>query len=398
MGTSKLFDLYNKKEKYVIGLMSGTSVDGIDAVLVKMKNNGTDTMYETLGFETYPFDEGVRKKIFDLFDNEKSSSSDICYMNFLLGELFAKASIDIATKVGLDISEIDLIGSHGQTIYHIPTPIEDFGYSIKSTLQIGDGCVIANRTGVVTVSDFRVKDMADCGQGAPLVPYCEYLIFSEKYKNIALLNLGGISNITFLPALCKKEDIIAFDTGPANMIIDFVISYLTKGEKTYDYNGDYAKLGTVSFEVIDKFLKNDYFYKPLPKTTGREDFGKDFSLKFIEYCNSLNLSSYDIVATATYFTAKTVALAIEKYITSPSIVLDELIVSGGGAYNKTLRSMLQDLISAKVKTQEDLGHNSDAKEAVAFAILANETISERESNLISVTGANNYKILGKISL
>ncbi len=393
---SKLYDLFSKKEKYVIGLMSGTSVDGIDAVLVKIENNGTATKVTELGFETYTYDKEVREKIFELFDIEKSSVDKICYMNFLLGELFAKASIDIAKKCNISMDRIDLIGSHGQTIYHIPEAIENYGYSIKSTLQIGDGCVIANRTGVTTISDFRVADMASGGQGAPLVPYTEFLLFNNYNKNLGLLNLGGIGNITIIGKNQAKEDILAFDTGAGNMVIDFVIDYLTKGKLKYDKDGKLASVGTVCEDYLQGLLKDSYFDKPLPKTTGREYFGKDFSLKFIKECKSKNLSDEDIVATATAFTAKSVAKAIETYVKVP---LDEVIVSGGGSNNKTLLDMLQGYLKdIEVKTQEDIGFNSDSKEAVAFAILANETISERESNLISVTGAKSYKILGKISI
>lgn len=394
--SSKLYNLFTKKEKYVIGLMSGTSVDGIDAVLVKIENNGIDTKVKEIGFETYPYDVEVRNKIFNLFDKNKASVEDICYMNFLLGELFAKASIDIANKCNFEINDIDLIGSHGQTIYHIPEAICDFGYDIKSTLQIGDGCVIANRTGVTTVSDFRVADMSDGGQGAPLVPYTEFLLFSNNDKNIGLLNLGGIGNITVLKKGTTKDDILAFDTGAGNMVIDFVIDYVTDGKLKYDENGKMASMGLVCEKIVDKLLLDSYFTKALPKTTGREYFGKEFSLKFIEECNKYNLSKEDMVATATAFTSKSVALSIEKYI---NIDLDEIIVSGGGSLNKTLLSMLQNYVGhVVVRTQEDIGLNSNSKEAVAFAILGNETISENESNLKNVTGANRYKILGKISI
>ncbi len=393
---SKLYELFSKKEKYVIGLMSGTSVDGIDAVLVKIENNGKDTKVSEIGFETYPYSKEVRERIFKLFDNDTSTVSDVCYMNFLLGELFARASIDIANKCNISMDEIDLIGSHGQTIYHIPEAIDCYGYSIKSTLQIGDGCVIANRTGVTTVSDFRVADMADGGQGAPLVPYTEFLLFNNSEKNIGLLNLGGIGNITILEKNSNKENILAFDTGAGNMVIDYVISHLTNGLKKYDDDGKMASQGSVCEEILDELLKDPYFSKPLPKTTGREYFGKDFSLKFIEKCKQKGLTDEDIVATATAFTSKSVAKAVETYV---NVSLDEIIVSGGGSCNSTLLSMLQGYLKdIKILTQEDLGYNSNSKEAVAFAVLANETISENESNLKSVTGANKYKILGKISI
>ncbi len=393
--SSKLYNLYLKKEKYVIGLMSGTSVDGIDAVLVKIKNNGIDTKVTEIGFETYPFDNKVREKIFNLFDEKKSSVREICYMNFLLGQLFGKAAINIAEKCNISINDIDLIGSHGQTIYHIPEGVSELGYNIKSTLQIGDGCVIADKTGVVTISDFRVSDMAAGGQGAPLVPYTEYILYNEN-SNMGFLNLGGIGNITLIPKEAKKDDIVAFDTGPGNMIIDFVVELLSNGDLKYDKNGEMAKKGVVCEKILNKLLEDKYFYKPLPKTTGREYFGKDFALEMIKICNEKNLSNFDIVATATAFTAKSVALAIKTY---SRLQLNKLVISGGGSYNLTLVKMIEDYMkNVEVLTQEDLGLNSNSKEAVAFAVLANETISENESNLKSVTGANSYKVLGKISM
>jgi len=383
----KLEELYNKQERYVVGLMSGTSVDGIDAALVKIRGNGRYTQLEEIAFENYPYDEATKARIFRLFN--EASVKEICDMNFVLAQLFSDAALNIAKNAG--ISQIDLIGSHGQTIYHIPDPIEA-GVSIKSTLQIGDGSLIAHKTGTVTVCDFRTADVAAGGVGAPLVPYTEYLLFADDTKTIALQNIGGIGNITVIAARASADEVIAFDTGPGNMVID----YLTKKLFGFDYDagGDIAASGTSNQEVITHFIKNEYFHKPLPKTTGRELFGKDFSEVFCSECFERGLNPADIIATATAFTAQAIAFSIEKYI---DINIEELIVSGGGAYNRTLlRDIQMRLPEIKVLTQEQIGKNSDAKEAVAFAVLANETISGNFGNLPRVTGASEGKILGKI--
>ena len=393
-GIKKLFALSSKQEKYVIGLMSGTSVDGIDAALVKITGNYTDTQVEEIAFENFPFPPGVRGEIFKLFDPENSSSRDICHMNFRLGELFAEAAIGIAEKAKMSMDEIDLIGSHGQTIYHMP---ETF-----STLQIGEGAVIAHKTGVITVSDFRTADMAAGGLGAPLVPYTEFLLYANKgsSETIALQNIGGVGNITVIPPNADADDIAAFDTGPGNMIIDYLVEKTTG--LPFDKNGDIAKAGVVNHDLLEHFMKDEYISVPPPKTTGREYFGKDFSEGFYDMGKASQLSDQDIIATATAFTAETISYSINAVNTFKhlnSCPVQKLIISGGGAYNKQLVKMIRDrLPGVTVTTQEAAGKSSDAKEAVAFAILANETICGNTSNMPRVTGARCRKILGKINL
>ncbi|WMJ22118.1 anhydro-N-acetylmuramic acid kinase AnmK [Paludicola sp. MB14-C6] len=393
---NKLENLFNKNERMVIGLMSGTSVDGIDAALVRIKGSYTDTKAELLGFENYKMPDGIRERIFALFEDKTSSSKDICHMNFLLGELFAEAAKKIADKCAISLADIDLIGSHGQTIYHIPVPVNDCGYQIRSTLQIGEGAVIADRTGVVTVSDFRVMDVAAGGEGAPLVPYTEYLLYRSETDCIALQNIGGVGNITVIPKGAAEHEVIAFDTGPGNMIIDFMVSFITNGKQSYDVNGEIASQGIVNEQVLSELMQDKYFKILPPKTTGREYFGKRFSKQLLEKCKSLGMSDHDIVATTTMFTAKTIADACEHLIPLP---ITKLVVGGGGSYNSTLVKMLKaELPKTTVCIQEDLGFSSDAKEAIAFAVLANETISFHPNNTPSATGAYKKKILGKISI
>ncbi len=393
---NKLERLFQKSERLVIGLMSGTSVDGIDAALVRIHGSYTDTEVELIGFENYKFPEGMRERIFSLFEEDSSSSKDICHMNFLLGEIFADAAKKIASQCNISLGDVDIIGSHGQTIYHIPEAVTDCGYQIRSTLQIGEGAVIADRTGVVTVSDFRVMDMAAGGLGAPLVPYTEYLLYRSKEECVALQNIGGVGNITVIPKDGAENEVIAFDTGPGNMIIDYMVSFITNGKQSYDNNGEMGGQGVVNQEVLAELMQDEYFKLAPPKTTGREYFGKTYSMNLFDKCKALGMADNDIIATATMFTAKTIADACKRFIPHK---IDRLVVGGGGSYNATLIKMLtKQLPDTLVCVQEDLGFSSDAKEAIAFAVLANETISFCPNNTPSATGAREKKILGKINL
>ncbi|WP_434642204.1 anhydro-N-acetylmuramic acid kinase [Thermoanaerobacterium thermosaccharolyticum] len=390
--------IYKKDERLVIGLMSGTSVDGIDAALVKIKRKGFNTNVELIEFENFQYTNDIRNKIFELFNPETGTVDKICHMNFLLGELFADAALKIIKKAGLSSTEIDLIGSHGQTVYHIPEAIIDSGYSIKSTLQIGEPAVIAERTGIVTVADFRVRDVAAGGQGAPLVPYTEYLLYREKDKTIVLQNIGGIANVTVLPDGCKLEDVIAFDNGPGNMIIDEVVKRLTDGKIKYDDGGIISSKGKVNEALLEELLEDEYFKKEPPKTTGREYFGIHYVDELLKKAKKYRLDMYDLIATATALTAKSIAISYKEFII-PKYGLDRVIIGGGGSYNRTLIKMIKEYLDGiEVLTQEDIGLNSDAKEAIAFAILANEAINGICNNVPKATGASHPVVMGKISL
>lgn len=382
----KLLQLYNKKEKLIIGLMSGTSIDGIDAALVRVKNNGLDTEVKLLGFETFPFSLEDRDKINKACSVTESSVELICRLNFYLGRKFGEAAISIAKKCNIDLEKIDLIGSHGQTIYHIPQ---------NSTLQIGEPSVIKEMTGITTVADFRVMDVAAGGHGAPLVPYTEYLLFRNSKKTIALQNIGGIGNVTILPKECNFSDVIAFDTGPGNMMIDICVEIMTDGLKTFDENGTIASKGKLNNDLLNELMSIPLVKAKPPKTMGREQFGKDITTKFVNKYRNKGVTFEDIVNTFTRFTAKSIAYNYEMY--SKDLIIDEVIVGGGGSYNPALIQMLkEELFFTKVFTQEEKGHRSDAKEAIAFAILANESISGNPNNLPSVTGAQKAVVLGKI--
>lgn len=393
---NKLLRILRKDTRLVVGLMSGTSVDGVDAALVKIKGSGLDTKVETIAFKNYPYDEQIRERIFQLFNPKQSTVDNICHMNFLLGEIFAKAALEIISEAGYKPEDIDLIGSHGQTIYHLPNPVYDYGYTIRSTLQIGEPAVIAERTGIVTVGDFRVRDVAAGGQGAPIVPYTEYIIYRDKNKNIALQNIGGISNVTIIPANAGVNEVFAFDNGPGNMIIDEVVVRITKGKQRYDKNGEMAKEGTVNNSLLEYLMDDKYFKQPLPKTTGREYFGSAYVDRLMEKAENMGIRGKDLIATVTAFTAKSIAESYKYYILN-KYRLDKVIIGGGGSYNKTLLSFIREYLEGiDVITQEDMGFNSDAKEAVAIAILANEAINGNKNNIPNVTGAKNPVVMGKL--
>lgn len=395
-----LEEIRSKPVRRVVGLMSGTSVDGIDAALVEI--GGTDAAPEIrlIAFEDRPWPEEVRKQIFPLFRPETATVDKIGYMNFLMGEIYAQSVCSVVEKAGLTLGDIDLIGSHGQTIWHAPEVCNKDGFPVRFTVQIGEGSVIAARTGVPTVSDFRVADMAVGGQGAPLVPFSEYLLYRRPGETILLQNIGGIGNMTVLPGDDGPEAVYAFDTGPGNMIIDAVVSALTGGEKTYDAGGAMAAEGRVDEALLALLQQDPYYAQPLPKTTGRELFGVQYVAKILDYQQAHGLSDADVLATVTDLTAWSIADAYSRYVL-PKRQATELVVGGGGSYNATLLGFLRERFAPcgiKVCTQEDLGWSSDAKEAVAFAILADYCIREKANVLPSVTGARAAAVMGKISL
>ena len=395
-----LEEIRNKPLRRVVGLMSGTSVDGIDAALVDIGGSDQAPEVRLLAFEDRPWPEGVREQIFPLFRPETATVDKIGYMNFLMGEIYAQAVVSVVEKAGLTLADIDLIGSHGQTIWHAPEPCDKDGFPVVFTVQIGEGSVIAARTGVPTVSDFRVADLAVGGQGAPLVPFSEYLLYRRSGKTILLQNIGGIGNMTVLPGDEGPEAVYAFDTGPGNMIIDAVVSALTGGEKTYDAGGAMAAQGKVDQNLLAVLQQDPYYTMPLPKTTGRERFGLQYVGKILDYGREHSLSDADLLATVTDLTAWSITDAYGRYVL-PRRQATELVVGGGGSFNATLLGFLRERFApygVKVLTQEDLGWSSDAKEAVAFAIMADRCVREKPNVLPSVTGARQAAIMGKISL
>lgn len=390
--------LRQKATKLIIGLNSGTSYDGIDAALVEIRGTGPGTQIKLREFKNFPLKQADREKISELFNPQTGTVDRICVMNFYLGELFAAAALQLIAQAGLTPDQIDCIGSHGQTIYHVPEPVAEAGRMIRATLQIGEPAVIAERTGIVTVADFRVRDVAAGGQGAPLTSYADYILFGQDRKIRLVQNIGGIGNVTLVGGAVPFDGIMAFDTGPGNMVIDGLVKILTNGEWTYDRDGRMAARGRVCSEWLAELLTHPYLKKQPPKTTGREEFGIEFVKQVWQSGRDRQLTPEDMVATVTAYTVETIAGSYERFI-YPRFRPDEVIVGGGGAYNATMLKWLQQrLAPVPVLRHEDLGISSDAKEAVLFALLANETLHGIPSNVPAATGAKHPVILGKVVL
>jgi len=380
----------DKRQMRVVGLMSGTSADGVDVVVVEIDRGKV----RLLAFETFAYPAVLRRRILDLCRPESARLDDICHYNFVLGEVFADAVTKLCSKSGISLGTIDLIGSHGQTIHHQPSGKRYGGKTIRSTLQIGEPSVIAERTGITTVADFRPRDMAAGGQGAPLVPYSDYILFKHKKLTRAVQNIGGIANVTFLPAGCTQNDILAFDTGPGNMVIDGIVRLTSGGRKRCDTGGKMAARGTVNKQLLEELLRHPFFRRRPPKSTGREEFGSDFAEQIYGRAGKKGLDDDDLVATVTALTARSIAQAYRRFL---SVIPDELVLCGGGSHNRILVEMLHtELPDVKMLSTDDFGVSVDAKEAVSFAILAWATIKGMTSNVPGATGAEQPVILGKI--
>ncbi|WP_404349938.1 anhydro-N-acetylmuramic acid kinase [Sutcliffiella horikoshii] len=390
----KLLNVTSKPERIGIGIMSGTSVDGVDVAIISVKGSGEELSYQQLAFDTVDIPQDLRKKIFKQFNPAESSVDKLCSLNFELGKLFALAARSVVENAGLRMEDIDFIGSHGQTIYHIPVDQSDMGL-VKSTMQIGEASVLAEMFQCPVVSDFRVRDMATGGEGAPLVPYVDHLLFRSDIENIALQNIGGIGNVTYLPKGGSASDVMAFDTGPGNMIMDEAMNILTDGRFLFDNNGEMAAKGTINEDILKELMDHPYFTLSVPKSTGRELFGAAFTRKLVDRMLGKGLSSEDILATVTMFTALTIVDQFGRFLPGG---VDTLVVSGGGAYNATLLRYLKEKGDFTVKTQEDLGFSSDSKEAVAFALLANESLFGVPNNIPTATGAAKQVVLGKLTI
>ena len=384
-------ELWSKPRRLVVGLMSGTSADGIDAVLTRITGFGTDTKVEQLDFYFQPFDHATRRAILDLCAGDSGGAREVCLLGTHLGRLYAEAVGKLLEQAGVEA--VDLIGCHGQTVFHIPDETPYLNSSLRGTLQIGDPSYLAEKFGCPVVSDFRIRDMAAGGLGAPLVPYTEYLLYRSETEDVALQNIGGIGNVTLLGASCALDQVTAFDTGPGNMIMDALAAKLTSGKLSYDDGGKLAASGRIIPELLTRMMADPYLKRKPPKTTGREYYGE----KYVE--ELLSFGDYplvDVLTTATAFTAETIAYSLRSF--APGMPA-RLVVSGGGSRNPTLLAFLrQALPEVNVLTQEDLGLDSDAKEAVAFAILANEALFGSCNNAPAATGARHPVVMGRISL
>lgn len=374
-----------KNFKTIISMMSGTSLDGIDACLLNIYDDLTFNIIDSYSLD-YPIN--VKNKLFELANNI-GNVSDVCFMNFVVGELFARAANLLLEKAKFKACDVDFISSHGQTIFHIPSVKEIGDVHTSSTLQIGDISVISHKTGIMTVGDFRPKDIAADGQGAPLVPFADKILFGRDKRNRLIQNIGGISNVTVLSQDCE---IFAFDNGPGNMLIDYFVQKLF--DIPFDKNGEIASNGCIDNKWLQELLKEPYYCIQPPKSTGRELFNNNYAEKIYK---SAPKNNYDVIATITALTAKVIADSYKAFI-FPKTTIEETVIGGGGAYNKTLLALLQEeLPYLKVKTHENFGIPNKLKEAVAFAYLGYYTVMNKPNNVPSCTGAQMPVVMGKIA-
>jgi anhydro-N-acetylmuramic acid kinase len=386
----------------VVGLMSGTSMDGIDAALVEIGERGTARAgadasgVRLLSFRCDPYPRTLRSRLLALAGGEPRSVAELCHLNVYLGELLARSVIRLLDEAGVRPEEIMLVGSHGQTVHHLPKPRREGGFAIRSTLQIGEPSVIAERTGITTVADFRHRDMAAGGEGAPLTPFAHDRLFRHPKISRGILNIGGIGNLTYLAPGEVGKDLLAFDTGPGNLLIDGLVRHLSSGRRQMDRGGRLAARGMIHAGLLSRWMAHPFFRRPPPKSTGREEFGLPFLKKALADARRVRLSDSDLAATLTALTAQAVIQSVRRFIL-PLGPMEELIVGGGGRFNPVLLERLaQGLGPVRIRTFEDLGCPSRAFEAMAFALLACESYCGRASNVPSVTGARRPVVLGKI--
>lgn len=384
------------RKNYVVGLMSGTSLDGIDAALVKILDNKGDIKAELIHFTFIDYSSDIQSELLKLCQPDTANLAMISKMNMYLGDVFSDAVEKVCHEAGLAKKDISLVSSHGQTIYHQPDAEWVDGRAIISTFQIGDIGVIAEKTGITTVGDFRTRDMAAGGQGAPLVPYADYMLFKKADVGRVLLNIGGIANMTVIPRRARESDVFAYDTGPGNMMIDAFAKWATGGKETYDREGRLARQGKINEEWLEELLAHDYFGRPSPKSTGRELFGEKYARKLWGEASAKGLISADKLATITELTARTIADEIKRHVEKHH--LSEVLVSGGGRYNSFLMERIRvNLPALEVKPTDDENMNADAKEAIVFALLGYQCFHKRTNNIPSATGADHPVVMGKIA-
>lgn len=374
----------------IVGLMSGTSADGVDAAVVRF---AAGPRLELLALHHLDYEESLRQRLLHVAGAASCCLDELCRLNFALGEIFAQAALAAIDRAGLSPREVALIGSHGHTIRHLPGRAGEKG----STMQIGEGAVIAERTGITTVCDFRPRDMAAGGQGAPLVPFFDYHFFARPGRTRLILNIGGIANLTAVNGDLGPGAVVAFDTGPGNIVLDGLIQRFTHGAQRFDRDGLIAAAGTIQEELLAWALDHPFFRLSPPKSTGREEFGADFLAEFVRRGRGSGASLPDLAATAAALTAVSIADAARAFIPGCPPA-DEVVAGGGGARNPVLMRMLQERFgqSVAVKRTDDYGLPAEAKEAVAFAFLAREAAKGRTNNLPAATGAGREVIMGKI--
>lgn len=372
--------------------MSGTSLDGIDVAIIDITGSGFKAKINVLTSHSVPYPKKIREALLAV-SNAHAHTGEISRLNFLLGELYAEALEETAERADIPLSTIKLIGCHGQTIYHEGHGSQYLGKKVANTFQIGESSIISERTGINVISNFREGDVAAGGKGAPLVPYLDYMLMRHRGRGRVAVNIGGIANLTAIPPNTSTDRVIAFDTGPGNMVIDQLVSRITLGQQTFDRDGAMAASGEVDPKLLAKLLRDKYFRQKPPKTAGREQYGAEFVSKLLD----TELSTEDLIATATALTAESIALGVRNFVL-PEMRVDEIFVSGGGTHNPTMMRFLAKAMNPiPVMETTEVGLDVDAKEAIAFAVMAYETAHSRPSNIPMATGAKRSVVLGKLT-
>ncbi|HLK03598.1 MAG TPA: anhydro-N-acetylmuramic acid kinase [Candidatus Acidoferrum sp.] len=385
------------KSSLILGMMSGTSVDGIDVSLVRISGAPPNLRIKLLDHTSVAFPTNIRKEILRVAEQNEITSGELSQLHSHLGHIYADAALAACKKFRISPRKIDLIGNHGQTIFHQATPVNYLGAKTASTLQIGEGAIIAARTGITTVSDFRPADIALGGNGAPLVPFADYALYRHARLGRISLNIGGIANITVIPANAKPSDVFAFDTGPGNMLIDALVSHFTHGRQRFDKNAALAQQGRAIPALLNELLRDPYLKLAPPKSTGREYYGAAYVQQLLALGEKHHANPNDMIRAATLFTSLSIVDALNRFV-FPKHKIHQLIVSGGGAQNPLLLAQLSAALSnLEVLSSSSLNIPTDAKESLAFALLAYETFHQRPSNIPSATGARGPAILGKVS-
>ncbi len=388
-----------------LGMISGTSVDGIDAALVEVDGVGQDATISTVGFRTVPWPDAVRAELLALYDDQQDAVARLCSLNVVVGQCFADAALTICQEHDIDPAELHVIGSHGQTVWHQAEHDPAIPLSMLSTLQIGEPSVIPAATGAPVVPDFRMADMAVGGRGAPLAPYLDWAAFGDATRHRCVQNIGGIGNVTWVPAGGHRDAVIAFDTGPGNILIDALVTLLSGRTQTFDRDGAFAAVGRVEQAMLWDLMRDPYLLREPPKTTGRESYGVEEARLWVEDRNLptdalvgenavTRQAACDLVATVTAWTAESIADAYRRFLPA---MPDEVLVNGGGARNPTLMRMLAERLDGiPVQPTDVMGIDADAKEAIAFALMAHETLSGQPTNISGATGAERAVPLAKI--
>jgi anhydro-N-acetylmuramic acid kinase len=387
-------------ERLIVGLMSGSSLDGIDAALVATSGCCDDLTFRLEAFECVPFDSATRAELLGLYEYATATVDKVCIANAVLADLFADAIRKVVAAGQGSLPDVDLIGVWPQMVYHLPTRTNPFswrGQNRGACLQLGDISAIAERTAITTVGGFCARDIAAGGNGAPLTGFGDFAVFHRPGTGRVIQNIGGIANANFIPRDARRSDVVGFDTGPGNMVIDAVVSVVTEGKHHYDPDGRMAARGTVDNEFLTALLDNPFIAKEPPKAAGREDFGADYLRRILAEAEARDVRGDDLIATVTALTVESIVSSYERFF-APWGEIDEVIVGGGGARNLTLLGLLRDRLQCSVMTDDELGVPSFAKEALYMALLANETVRGHANNFPSVTGADHDVVMGLVAL